>query len=63
MNLVASLCQLAAGGRSIITTIHQVGMGMHRTCCIFCAGTERVLPCTDFSIWHQLVDAPEAVVC
>ena len=24
MNLVASLCQLAAGGRSIITTIHQV---------------------------------------
>ncbi len=24
MNLVASLCQLAAGGRSVITTIHQV---------------------------------------
>lgn len=40
MNLVASLCQLAAGGRSIITTIHQVNMGMHCTCCVTCTRPE-----------------------
>ena len=53
MNLVASLCQLAAGGRSIITTIHQVKMGLQCTCCVICAGAELTPLCIGLSIWRR----------